>query len=329
MANISVIIPVKNAERTLERSLTSIFASSTPPLEVIVVNDGSTDRSPEIARRFPVTLLSAGEPGGVARARNLGAGAARGDVLFFTDADVVLLPGALATISSRLSDPTLDGVVGVQSEAPAFANFASDYKNLWLRYSYLRQESDLSVLYSSVLAVRSAAFHRVEGFDPRYRRPNIEDSDLGKRLAERGARLRVAPEVEILHIKHYTLRSLLVTDFTRSSGLLKVQLRDRFRRLRRGNYTSIPSPFVSALVLSWIVPLALVAPGGGPRAAAAAAVAVAIATPLLLRDLLAFFLRLRGPLFVARVLVLLPIDFVAITMGLTTGLLGYVLGRRW
>jgi glycosyltransferase involved in cell wall biosynthesis len=327
VTSLSVIIPVKDAAPTLERCLASIFASSAPPLEVIVVDDGSTDGSPAIARRFPVTLLDAGSPGGVANARNVGA--ARGDVLFFTDGDVVLFPETLAAVARRLADPTLDGVVGVQSEAPAFANFASDYKNLWLRYTYLRQESDLAVLYSSVLAVRAAAFRRVDGFDPRYRRPNIEDSDLGKRLAERGARLRVAPEVEILHIKRYTLRSLLVTDFARSSGLLKVQLRDGFRRLRRGNYTSIPSAFVAALLLSWLVPLALVAPGGGPRAAAAAVAALAVATPLLLADLLGFFLRLRGPLFVARVLLLLPIDFAAITLGLANGLVGFALGLRW
>ena len=329
MASVSVIIPVKDAESTLERCLASVLASTEPPLEVIVVDDGSSDRSPEIARRHPVRLLQAGTPGGVARARNLGAREARGDILFFTDADVVLEPGTLAAISHRLDDPTLDGVVGVQSERPAFTNFASDYKNLWLRYTYLRQDSDLSVLYSSVLAIRSAAFHRVEGFDPHYQRPNIEDSDLGKRLAERGARLRVAPEVEILHIKHYTLGSLLSTDIARASGLLKVQLRDGFRRLREGNYTSIPTPFVIALVLSWIAPIALVVPGGGLRTAAIAGAASAAAIVILLRDLLAFFLRLRGPLFVGRILLLLPIDFVAITLGLTHGLASYLLGRRW
>lgn len=329
MTSISVIIPVKNAEATLDRCLASIFASTEPPLEVIVVDDGSTDRSPEIARAHPVTLLEAGDPGGVARARNRGARQARGEVLFFTDADVILEPDTLAAVGRRLSTAGLDGVVGVQSERPAFSNFASDYKNLWLRYTYLRQESDLAVLYSSVLAIRREAFQRVDGFDPHYTRPNIEDSDLGKRLAERGARLRVAPEVEILHIKHYTLRSLLLTDIARSSGLLKVQLRDRFLRFGRGNYTSIPTPFVVAVALSWVAPLALVAPGGGLRPAAIAAAATAAATPILLHDLLGFFLRVRGPLFVARVLILLPIDFLAITVGLAHGLVSYLLGRRW
>jgi glycosyltransferase involved in cell wall biosynthesis len=320
---------MKNAESTLARCLASIFASEEPPFEVIVVDDGSTDRSREIAAEFPVRLLRNEASPGVSQARNLGAREARGDILFFTDSDVVLEPRTLSVIARRLAEPGLDGIVGVQTEAPAFANFSSDYKNLWIRYTYLKLEGDLSVLYSSVVAIRRDAFARAGGFDSHYQRPNIEDSDLGKRLAERGARLRVDPEAQIVHVKRYDLGSLLATDFHRSSGLMRVQLRDRFQRLARGNYTSIPTPFIAALLLSWAAPVALVLPGGGLRAAAWTAAIAAGLTPLLLNDLFRFFLRCRGPVFVLRVLVLLPLDFVAITAGLAHGAAAFVLGKRW
>jgi glycosyltransferase involved in cell wall biosynthesis len=320
---------MKNAEATLERCLASIAASTVPPLEVIVVDDGSSDASCAIAARFPVRLLENHATPGVSRARNLGAREARGDVLFFTDSDVILEPRTLSVVASRLADRSIDGVVGVQTEAPAFENFSSDYKNLWLRYTYLKLRGDLSVLYSSVVAIRRDAFVQAGGFDAHYQRPNIEDSDLGKRLAEGGARLRVEPEALIVHIKHYDLWSLLVTDFYRSSGLMRVQLRDGFRRLARGNYTSIPTEFVASLVLAWLPPLALVAPGLGPRVALAAAIVASLATPVLLFDLLRFFARARGPGFVVRVLLLLPLDYVAITLGLAHGVVAFFAGRRW
>lgn len=343
MSNTSVIIPMKNAEATLTRCLESIFASSAPPLEVIVVDDGSADRSCEIARGFPVRLVRNDASPGVSHARNLGAREARGEILFFTDSDVVLEARTLAAVAERLADGALDGVVGVQTETPAFTNFCSDYKNLWLRYTYLRLDGDLSVLYSSVVAIRREAFLRAEGFDAHYRRPNIEDSDLGKRLAERGARLRVEPGAQVIHIKHYDLRSLLVTDFLRSSGLMRVQLRDRFRRMARGNYTSIPTPFVASVVLSWFVAAALVAAlaasagtgagrGIGPPAAlpaVALAGALGVAILVLLGDLLRFFARARGPVFVARVLFLLPLDYAAITLGLAHGAAAFLGGRKW
>jgi len=326
---VSVIIPMKNAERTLVRCLTSIAASTHPPLEVLVIDDGSTDRSCEIAARFPVRVIPAPRPGGVASARNLGAREARGDILFFTDSDVVLGPQTLAAVAHRLADAALDGIVGVQSQKPAFADFLSDYKNLWLRYTYLKLDGDLSVLYSSVVAIRRQTFLRVEGFDLHYRRPNIEDSELGKRLAELGARIRVAPEVEVVHLKSYDLGSFLVTDFARSSGLLKVQLRDRFRKLSRGNYTSIPSTFILSVVLSWTPLAALCVPGNRLRAAAFTAGAVAILIPILNLDLIRFLWRFRGPAFVARVLLLFPLDFAAITLGLGHGFFSYVVGQRW
>jgi glycosyltransferase involved in cell wall biosynthesis len=326
---VSIVIPMKNAERTLERCLAAIAGSAVAPLETIVVDDGSTDRSLEIAARFPVRVVPGPSPGGVSSARNLGARRASGDVLFFTDSDVVIGPATLGAIVRRLADTAVDGIVGVPSQRRVFNGFLSDYKNLWLRYTYLRLDGDLSVLYSSVVAIRREAFERSEGFDARYRRPNIEDSDLGKRLAERGVRLRVAPEVEIVHLKEYDLRSFLVTDFLRSSGLLKVQLRDRFRTLRGGNYTSIPTPFIVSVVLSWAPIAALAAPGGGLHAAGASCVAAATAVVFLNRDLLRFFLRVRGPAYVLRILLLLPIDFAAITLGLAHGLAGYVAGRRW
>lgn len=84
---ISVIIPVYNEEKYLEKCLKSLLKQTYKPLEVIVVDDGSTDRSVGIIKKFPVVLLRQNHRG-PAVAKNFGAAKARGGILVFPDADM-------------------------------------------------------------------------------------------------------------------------------------------------------------------------------------------------------------------------------------------------
>jgi glycosyltransferase involved in cell wall biosynthesis len=93
-ARISVIIPVYNAAPYIAEGIESVLSQSLLPDEVIVVDDGSTDDSAEVAKRFPVTLLQQ-ENRGVSDARNLGVQHATGDYLAFLDADDIWLPTKL------------------------------------------------------------------------------------------------------------------------------------------------------------------------------------------------------------------------------------------
>jgi cellulose synthase/poly-beta-1,6-N-acetylglucosamine synthase-like glycosyltransferase len=86
-ALISVIVPVHNVAPYLERCLDSILAQTYPHLEIIVVDDGSTDDSPDIARRYPVRLISFERNRGLSAARNAGIDAATGEYVHFMDVD--------------------------------------------------------------------------------------------------------------------------------------------------------------------------------------------------------------------------------------------------
>ncbi len=98
---VSVIVPARNEERALGACLDSLLRQSGVAFEVIVVDDGSTDRTRTVAESFPgIRVLDAGAvpPGwtGKAHACQVGADAARGEWLLFTDADTVHQPGSLA-----------------------------------------------------------------------------------------------------------------------------------------------------------------------------------------------------------------------------------------
>ena len=106
MPQLSVIVPAYNARETLKRCLDSILGQSFRDLELIVVDDGSTDETPRICDEYAaaderVRVLH--QPnGGVSRARNAGIDAARGERLAFVDADDHLLPEAYETMLRAL-----------------------------------------------------------------------------------------------------------------------------------------------------------------------------------------------------------------------------------
>lgn len=101
--SISVIIPAYQAGHYLEAAVGSCLSQSRLPVEVIVVDDGSSDGTWEVVQKFGNRVLGKRlENGGVSRARNVGAAMASGELLLFLDADDILLPNAMESLTSCL-----------------------------------------------------------------------------------------------------------------------------------------------------------------------------------------------------------------------------------
>jgi len=111
---VSAVIPVYNCEAYLAEAVESALSQTLPPSEIIVVDDGSTDRTAEVANRFGDQIRYAYQANqGIGAARNHGVDLARGDLVAFLDADDVWLPEKLALQTAALtSDPRLDMVLG-------------------------------------------------------------------------------------------------------------------------------------------------------------------------------------------------------------------------
>jgi glycosyltransferase involved in cell wall biosynthesis len=116
MANsslISVIIPVYNGEKYLAETLESILAQTYDPLEIFVVDDGSDDRSTEIAHSYPGVRVISQVNAGAAAARNRGLQEATGEFIAFLDADDLWTPGKLVLQTAAFADdPDYDIVTG-------------------------------------------------------------------------------------------------------------------------------------------------------------------------------------------------------------------------
>ena len=123
---ISIVIPVYNGGENFAKCLASINTSLRVPDEVIVVSDADTDGSWQVAQAFGAKVVRLPAQGGPARARNVGAKVASGDILFFMDADVTLHPNTLTLIEQQFEQsPDLAALIGSYDDAPGAENFLS------------------------------------------------------------------------------------------------------------------------------------------------------------------------------------------------------------
>jgi len=183
---ISVIIPVYNGENTLGVLLDSLAAGNYGERELIVVDDGSIDRTREAASKYPARLLSTGGRRGPAAARNLGAKEAKGGVLLFLDADTVARPDLLCHIAERFTnEPQLVAIVGYYDKVPWNRGKFARYKALMVHY-WFRNAAVMESFETCCGAIRREAFFKAGGFDESYIDADVEDYEFGYRVMEQG-----------------------------------------------------------------------------------------------------------------------------------------------
>lgn len=211
---LAVIIPVHNGGSDLRLCLQALARSTRPPDELLVVDDGSSDDSAEVAATSGAQVLPLGPPPrGPAKARNIAAKACSAEVLVFVDADVAVHADTLERMKAYLAaNPEVAAVFGSYDDAPAAPGLVSRYKNLMHYYVHQHGRREASTFWSGCGAVRREAFQRAGGFPEHYPEPSIEDIELGMRLRALGYRIWLCPEIQATHLKRWTLRSLLRSD---------------------------------------------------------------------------------------------------------------------
>jgi cellulose synthase/poly-beta-1,6-N-acetylglucosamine synthase-like glycosyltransferase len=146
----------------------------------------------------------------------------------FIDADVCVHRDTLGRFAEGFAtDATIDAVVGCYDDAPAALNFLSQYKNLFHHYVHQHNAGEISTFWSGCGAIRRQLFLDCGGFDEqRYRRPAIEDIELGTWLHAAGHRIVLDNRIKAKHLKRWTLWNLLKTDiFDRGVPWTRLMLR--------------------------------------------------------------------------------------------------------
>lgn len=203
MSEISVIIPVRNGAATIGPLLDSLSAQGMAPLEVICVDDASSDGTGELLRGRPgIRIVTHARRRGAGAARNSGARVARGDLLLFLDADTRLADGDLLQTSARLMQehPEVAALSGAYlDENPSTGTFGR-YLDAFEaearpQAGWVEVQSSLT---GAVCVVRRTAFERLGGFDESPRAA-LEDADLGARLCRAGYRVAFSTALRVEH----------------------------------------------------------------------------------------------------------------------------------
>jgi glycosyltransferase involved in cell wall biosynthesis len=212
---VSVIMPVYNGIEFIQKSLPPLIEMKEhgEVLEVIVVDDSSSDDTPEVSRKLGATVIPSGGRLGPGGARNIAANKAKGDILWFIDADVIVHENAAKIMMTGFDNDEVVAVFGSYDDDPPAQNFLSQYKNLVHHYYHQRAKKDASTFWSGCGAVKKDAFLKQGGFDiEMFKRPSIEDIELGYRLINAGGKLVLLTDMQCTHLKVWHFVNLIHTE---------------------------------------------------------------------------------------------------------------------
>jgi GT2 family glycosyltransferase len=206
---ISIIIPAFNAERTIGQCLDAITKALPNKKEIIVVDDGSTDRTREIISQFKVKLICQTKNKGAAAAKNVGLGQAAGEIIAFIDSDCIIQESYFTDLIQVLDDTKLSvgGVGGVIS--PFEGGLISD--SFSIRFFGCSPIGETKIREIDSLSGGSSIYpktvlSKVGGFDECL--GGGEDFDLNVRIRKIGYKLLLVPYVEVFHIHPVRLSQL-------------------------------------------------------------------------------------------------------------------------
>lgn len=226
---VSVVIPVFNGERFLPEAVQSVLDQQYSPVEIIVVDDGSTDGTATVARSLPETVHYLHQTNqGPAAARNRGIEHAQGSLIAFADADDLWPAGKLELqLPYLINDPAVDIVLGRIQQV-----LLSETAN-----GPTQMEPAFSVNLGSAV-IRKSVFEHVGLFDETMR--YSEDVDWFMRARESGARILTIEAVTLFYRQHE--QNMTRGKSTAELNVLKALKKslDR-RRERTGSATALPS----------------------------------------------------------------------------------------
>lgn len=268
LPSVSIVIPVKDRAADLRNCLTSLQRLDYPPdkLEVVVVDDGSRDETPQVARELGAILLESGAVGGgPALARNKGAAVASGEILAFIDSDCTAAKDWLSDLLPAFTDEKL-AAVGGWVDGMHHGSALDRYEAVMSSLNLGRREmsggagGDTFYLPSCNLLMRKTAFSAAGGF--RSELHVGEDVDLTWRLRDAGWKILYMPCGTVYHAHRSRPWPFMQRrfDYGTSEGLLQQLHPVRGKKMfLPPMLTSILLLLAAALVSLSLLPLPLAA----------------------------------------------------------------------
>jgi GT2 family glycosyltransferase len=320
---ISIVIPVYNAETTLRACLASIARNADVACEVIAVDDMSSDGSVAIIQEYSCRLIRLQTHVMAAACRNIGAAEASSRLLLFFDADQVMQANCLSQfVQAFESDPTVAAVVASFTAHTPAPGFFSQLKNLRHHYIHQRASKDGRTLASGFTAIRKEVFDSCGGFEEPFGPSSVEDIALGHKMAIQGYKICFRPDIQVIHLKPYSLRSLIRSDILdRAVPWAVLMCRDKYWHL---DLNTGPAQIMSVCAAFLIIGSTLLTPSWMARSAVASVVIILTVNSVFLREAYIHF----GATFAMKTAAFLPVMYLCHGCGFIGGIMLYMMGGR-
>jgi O-antigen biosynthesis protein len=203
---VSVIVCAYNGERTVDSCLASLETLNYPNYEVIVVNDGSNDRTKEISERYKYVRLINQANQGLSAARNVGLRAATGDIIAYTDCDCMVDPDWLMHLVARFLTSDFGAVGGPNLPPPDNSMVANCVAVSPGAPAHVLLDDEIAEhIPGCNMAFRREALEAIDGFDPLFRAAG-DDVDVCWRLQNKGYKIGFSAAAVVWHFRRNTVR---------------------------------------------------------------------------------------------------------------------------
>jgi len=298
-------MPSFNKADELAQCLAAIVVQETPAFEIIVADDASTEDNVAVAQSYGAKVVLLEGRNGAAATRNRGAKEARGDILLFIDADVVIPPDTVGRVAEFFrTEADTDALFGSYDADPQERDTVSQFRNLLHHYTHQIGAGEATTFWAGCGAIRREAFLSIGGFDADWE--GIEDIELGYRLCEAGHSIRLDPTLQARHLKKWTIRSMITTDFA-SRGVPWARL--ILSRKKAPNDLNLRADQRASVALMGVTLTALATATIWQPAAIVAAAALG-AVCVINRRFYLYVLALRGSVFCFTVILLHMLHFI-------------------
>jgi glycosyltransferase involved in cell wall biosynthesis len=319
-----VIIPVGNHSKYLGDVIDALNKQIRKPDELIIVSDMIEDTSLHYLDRLKpeyklVHTDYAEGRYGVSSARNIGAEESTAEILIFLDSDVLLPEDYLEKLEKdfKAEGSKVNGILGISAEDCCFPDFFSNYKNIWMRYTYYRLSGAVGTLNTSCFAITRNAFFTSGGFDE-FRRKDLEDAIYGDKLRKKGYVIKVNNKLEYVHKKEYTLSTAVKTDIFRSKKLTEYNMQLLMKDEKKTR-SSIPFGYFLGIPLFYLAFFFIAVAFFNPYAILLSFFCLILAT-LVNIDYLIFIYKIKGPGFTLKAILYQFMVFGSSGLGILVGI---------